>query len=47
MGKAVVKTVQAIPMVAMCNKHAFKDWCLARKRTPMMASGKRRDTGRT
>ena len=23
------------------------DWCLARKRTPMMASGMRRATGRT
>jgi hypothetical protein len=25
----------------------LSDWCLARKRTPMMASGKRRDIGRT
>jgi hypothetical protein len=48
MGKAVVNsTVQAISQKTLCYEHAIADWCLTRKRTPMMASGERRDTGRT
>jgi hypothetical protein len=49
MGKAAVKAAQAIPEKTMCFEHAVRDWCLARLRTPMMASGtgKSRRTGRT
>jgi hypothetical protein len=48
MGKAVVNsTAQAIPQKTLCHEHAIADWCLTRKRTPMMASGERRDIGRT
>ena len=47
MGKTVVKTVPGNTVLDLAPRARGQDWCLARKRIPMMASGKCCFTGRT
>ena len=47
MGRAVVKNSSGNTVQFYVPRARCPDWCPARKRTPMMASGKRRTTGRT
>ena len=47
MGKAVVKNSSGNTGSSLVPRARPTDWCLTRKRTPMMASGKCRATGRT